>query len=383
MRTPILPLLAASLLGAATPLRTTAQAPRAIGWNTEFATLAEGTPGGNELRLARGLAYLPQVSMRDGVVEFDLPSPTRGLFVGVAFRMQSAADYEIVYFRAPEEGRWGEIQYQPVWQGETTWQFYPGEGYLARLPAGTEGPLHVRLVVSGRRGDVYLDGAAEPALRIAELKRDPAAGAIGFWTVSVGNPQGATSVSNLRVQSGVAEPLAPVRIPAAPRGQLVRWRVSGRLPADSVAPPAALTAEMLRAAEDGYVVEAERSGLVNLTRAVGNPAGAQRSNVFGGAGWGMALARTVLTSDREQVKRLLLGYSEGVGVFLNGERVFVGDNRYGRTPGALGEVRPDVDAVELRLRPGRNELVLAVTDRAFGWGFTARLEDPSGVRAEP
>ncbi|MBV9775394.1 MAG: hypothetical protein JO040_15670, partial [Gemmatimonadetes bacterium] len=341
MRTPVPTLLLALLPYAAAPQQARAQAPRLAGWNTDFATLAEGAPARNELRLARGLAYLPELSLRDGVVEFDLPSPTRGLFVGVAFRMQSASDYEIVYFRAPDEGRWGEIQYQGVWQGETTWQLYPGEGYQARLPEETRGPLHVRLVVSGRRADVYLNGAAEPALRIPELKRTPAPGAVGFWTVSVGNPQGMTAVSGLRVQQGVATPLPRVPLPATPRGQLVRWRVSGRLPApDSIAPPRELTPEMARAVEDGYVVEAEGSGLVNLTRAVGNPAGAQRSNVFGGAGWGLALARVVLVSDRAQVKRLRLGYSEGAGVFLNGARVFAGSNAYGRVPGALGEVRP-------------------------------------------
>jgi hypothetical protein len=131
-------------------------------------------------------------------------------------------------------------------------------------------------------------------------------------------------------------------------------------------------------------VEAEPSGLVNLTRALGNPAGRQATNVFGGAGWGMALARVTLTSDRPRVARLRFGYSDGVGVFLDGRSLFVGRNDYdSRYKGYIATMNPEADALDLPLHAGPNELVFIVTDRAFGWGFAARLEDPSGITVTP
>jgi hypothetical protein len=157
---------------------------------------------------------------------------------------------------------------------------------------------------------VYLDGAGEPVLRVPELKRAPAVGAVGVWA---GSPD----------------------------------------------------------------------GLVSLTRWVGNPAGAQRTGVAGGAGWGLALARLELVADHAQTARLHFGYSDGVAIYLDGESVYVGrndaDSRY---RGYLDALSRDADAVDLRLRKGRNVLTLVVTDRAFGLGFAARLEQTGGVRVE-
>ena len=48
-------------------------------------------------------------------------------------RMKDAADYEIVYF-AGRAGQWQQVQYQPLFQGEPTWQLLRGEAArLSRL----------------------------------------------------------------------------------------------------------------------------------------------------------------------------------------------------------------------------------------------------------
>ena len=71
--------------------------------------------------LARGIAIREGLSLRDGTIEVDLEPPRASQFAGVAFRVASAADYEMVYFRG-EGGRWAEVQYQPLFEGELTWQ---------------------------------------------------------------------------------------------------------------------------------------------------------------------------------------------------------------------------------------------------------------------
>jgi len=87
-------------------------------------------------------------------------------------------------------------------------------------------------------------------------------------------------------------------------------------------------------------------------------------------------ARANIDSDREQVKKLCLGYSDEVSVFLNGQILFRGRSAQNfRDPGFLGIVDPENDAVYLSLKKGKNELVLALSELGGGWGFICRLAD--------
>lgn len=76
------------------------------------------------------------------------------------------------------------------------------------------------------------------------------------------------------------------------------------------------------------------------------------------------------------VKKLMIGYSDDVSVFLNGDILYRGRSaQYFRDPAFLEIVNPENDAVYLPLRKGRNELVLAVSELGGGWGFVCRLAD--------
>jgi len=87
-------------------------------------------------------------------------------------------------------------------------------------------------------------------------------------------------------------------------------------------------------------------------------------------------ARTKIDSDRDQVKKLYIGYSDDVSVFLNGKILYRGRSAQGfRDPGFLGIVNPENDAVYLPLKKGNNELMLAVSELGGGWGFICRLVD--------
>jgi hypothetical protein len=77
------------------------------------------------------------------------------------------------------------------------------------------------------------------------------------------------------------------------------------------------------------------------------------------------------------VRKLSLGYSDEVSVFLNGRILFRGRSAQSfRDPGFLGIVSPDDDALYLPLKKGPNEVVLAVSELGGGWGFVARLAGP-------
>jgi hypothetical protein len=76
------------------------------------------------------------------------------------------------------------------------------------------------------------------------------------------------------------------------------------------------------------------------------------------------------------VKKLYIGYSDDVSVFLNGQILYRGRSAQSfRDPGFLGIVNPENDTVYLPLKKGSNELVLAVSELGGGWGFICRLEE--------
>ena len=94
-------------------------------------------------------------------------------------------------------------------------------------------------------------------------------------------------------------------------------------------------------------------------------------------------ARARIDSDRDQVKKLYIGYSDDVSVFLNGEILFRGRSAQSfRDPGFLGIVNPENDAVYLHLNKGTNELLLAVSELGGGWGFICRLADSQQISEE-
>ena len=87
-------------------------------------------------------------------------------------------------------------------------------------------------------------------------------------------------------------------------------------------------------------------------------------------------ARTNIDSDRDQIKKLYVGYSDDISVFLNRRILFRGRSAQNfRDPGFLGIVNPENDAVFLPLKKGSNELMLAVSELGGGWGFICRLAD--------
>ncbi len=366
---------------------TIASAPRAqladpSGWHVERATLAaDARPRTDAIALVSGIAYRPDVQLLDGELRFVL-APPAGQFAGVAFRMASAADYEILYFRSSTDcGCWIDMQYQPVFQGETTWQLYNDSTYTAVVPRShRRGDLAVRIALAGSRADVYLGADKRPVLR-TRLVREPIAGGVGFWAIPDQYKQPA-ELRGLSIDANVRGSLAPLA-PAFDRfssTRLTGWLLSPRQPAPSIEPPATPPEFVASDTARWIPSQPDASGLIDLTKQLGNAAGPQPMNVFGGAGWGIAYAKLRLVSNHAQTRRLWFSYSDGIGVYVDGTRVYTGRNDYGsKSPDFLGALGPETEFVDLPLRAGPTDIVLAITDKAFGWGFRAHLDSMDGV----
>jgi len=90
-------------------------------------------------------------------------------------------------------------------------------------------------------------------------------------------------------------------------------------------------------------------------------------------------ARLTLQSDGRQIKQLHIGYSDSAKVFVNGNLQYAGDNTYqSRDYRYLGTIGL-FDTVTLRLEPGENEILIAVTEAFGGWGVMAALDSPDDV----
>ena len=328
------------------------------------------------LVIGSGRAARPDLRFADGTVEFDMAVSGGRAFVYLQFRMTSDTAYEEVYFRPHKNGLPDAVQYAPVHQGLSAWQFHHGPGGTAPAEFDRGGWTHVRIEVRGPSLAVFVGNAAGPQLVVPRMARAPAEGSIAlrnFIPAGVDPVRHATGFANLVVRPGLTSwdftKIAPP--PPLPPGTITRWEVAPAFAPDS-GPVRTIPAV---GPGDWRSVPADGKGLVSLAEHLSVPAGLRR--------WA-TLARLRLTSPGEKTVRLALGFSDEVTVFLNGRPIMSGDQRYSfDNPRQEGVIGFHQATVYLPLRAGENELILAISDGFGGWGVMGRLEDAAGVRVTP
>jgi len=234
----------------------------------------------------------------------------------------------------------------------------------------------LRLEITGAQAKLYVKELDKPALVMDDLKTGVQKGQVALIDLT-----GETCFSDFQVRT-TPDAAWERHLPAMPPDTLTHWSIS---PAYD-----ALQRKLERSLSPAEIksipwqdVEAEAPGLVTLYRYREAPhprvtfQGDFSKRLEPQPGMKVLYARTSIISDREQVKKLLIGYSDDVSVFLNGRILYTGRSAQGfRDPGFLGIVNPENDAIFLPLKKGGNELVLAVSELGGGWGFICRLVDP-------
>ena len=328
------------------------------------------------LFLDGGAAVVKDFEMRDAVIDVDVSTPaTRGFF-GFQFRLSDeGANGEWVYLRQHKSGLPDAMQYTPILNTGANWQIYNGRGFTGAVDIPKNVWFHLRLAVSGAQAKLYVEDMDKPALVMDDLKSGVQKGQLALYVLT-----GATYFSNFRVQR---TPDAPWQrhLPAMPSGTLIDWKLSpvyDALQRNLEQPLSEAESDALQWQD----VEAEPPGFVVIYRYRQAPhLSVSFANDFSRRlepqpGMKLVYARTTIDSDRDQIKKLYIGYSDDVSVFLNGKILFRGRSaQYFRDPGFLGIVNPENDAVYLPLKKGRNELLLAVSEIGGGWGFICRLSD--------
>ena len=350
-----------------------ADSPR---WQLEGKAKAVEYQGRKALLLDGGGATLKDFEMRDGVIDVDVATPASRGFFGIQFRITADGNNaEWVYLRQHKSGQTDAMQYTPVLNTGLNWQIYNGPGFTGAVDIPKDVWFHLRLEVSGAQAKLYVKDMDKPALVMNDLKSGVQRGQVALAVLI-----GETYFSNFEVRTTPDVPWER-RLPPVPPGTLLKWSLSPVYDALQRNLEVALTPNE-SAAIRWQEVEAEPPGFVVINRYRESPhprvtfANDFSKRLEPQPGMKVVYARTIIESDRDQVKKLYLGYSDDVSLFLNGRILFRGRSAQNfRDPAFLGIMNPENDTVYLPLKKGRNELMLAVSELGGGWGFICRLAD--------
>ena len=348
-------------------------------WNLQGQARPAEYNGRKCLFLDGGAAILNDYVMRDAVVDVDVATPANRGFFGIQFRISSdGANSEWVYLRQHKSGLPDAIQYTPVLNTGLNWQIYNGPGFTGSVDIPRDTWFHLRLEVAGAQGRLYVRDMDKPALVMSDLKSGFQKGQVGLYCLT-----GATYFSNFEIRT-TPDAAWERSLPPVPPGTLTRWKLSPSYDAlaRNLERPLSASETSAIAWQD---VESEPPGLVVIYRyrEAPHPRVSFQSDfstrLEPQPGMKVIYARTSIDCDRDQMKKLYIGYSDDVSVFLNGRILYRGRSAQSfRDPGFLGIVNSENDAVYLPLKKGSNELVLAVSELGGGWGFICRLADVEG-----
>jgi hypothetical protein len=333
----------------------------------------EGFPQG-AIVLKNGSVALNDLKFRDGTIEFDMKATDQDI-PGIQFRSHGEPghqDAEEFYLRSFPECRASNdcIQYAPVIHGFMLWNVYPQ--YQTQAPI-LDGWNHFKLVVSGRRMNVYINNSPRAILAVGNLESSSTEGLIQL--------RGPAVFANLTINPGAVEGLSPQPTPdptAADAGMVRQWQLGSQTPARFGQDPGFSEAPPDTAWRP---VVSGRFGLVNLNREfelVRHPPS-------------FTWLRTNVSSDTAQDKFVQLGWLGHVWVFVNGKLITQGKNLYDpdyerRSPD--GRLSVENGRFRIPLKKGANQITVVLnsavhdnptTINYYGWGAILRFEDPKDL----
>ncbi|MEL6844257.1 MAG: hypothetical protein AAFP02_13685 [Bacteroidota bacterium] len=313
-----------------------------------------------------------------GTIEFDVELVGNG-FPGINFRIgPDTLNSEVFYLRhfgKPDPLRRTTMQYAAVIDRVNLWDVTDEYQAGATIKEGQWN--HIKLVISEHQLQAYVNDMARPALQVPMLEGLTQSGGISLS----GNVIYANMV--LRPNEIGDLPNVPGFDPSDndPR-YLRKWEVSepmdfpfGRdlLLGIPYNPGVAIDSTLLNADTKWKTIEAGYRGLVNLTRPYGATEDGERRIVW---------LKTTIESESTQQKPMRLGFRDEVWVFINGSPLHVDKNYYGSAgmKEPRGRCSLENASFEVPLQPGKNEILIGVTNYFYAWGIMARLEDTSGLK---
>lgn len=334
-------------------------------WETESGAF-EKIQGMDAIALHQGgFAIAKDVTLKDGTIEFDVQPMVMG--TGMIFRRQDDKTYEMFYFRpngdcskAPDC-----LQYAPETHNILLWDVFPQ--YQVPAPIRDGEWNHVKLVISGKRMNMYVNHSTKPTLKVGRLEGDANEGSIGL--------SGPGYFANVVVIPGATEGLLPEpeADPTAKDTHLVRdWQLSAV--SELVAGKDPSYTEMPAGTAEWKPITAELGGLIDVTREYGLPLERPKRS--------MAWIKTTIRSDKGQTIHTSIGWVREVWVFVNGKQVYADKNLY--MPASArknpdGRLALTNGSFDLPLNAGSNEVAIAIASNFYGIGVILRPDSVEGL----
>lgn len=314
--------------------------------------------GKKALFLDKGTARLKDSSFKNGIIEYDISFEQARNFAGVHFRIRDELNYEEYYLRPHQSGNADAMQYTPVINGNAGWQLYSGKGYWSSFNYNFGEWMHVKLIVSGDKMNVFINDMKKPILHVSDLKLGDITGGLGFRTFL-----GSAYYANLTYQE-IERPILVSEIQETAKIEpkvITDWQVSEAFPDAKLNGITSL--ESLQMSIDKEMM-VDTEGILNLSNV------SELSDSTN-----TVLAKFTINSENEQSKRIDFGYSDRVTVFVNGKPIYSGDNSFrSRDYRYLGSIG-FFDSIYANLNKGANEIVFAVSEKMGGWGLIAKISD--------
>lgn len=333
-------------------------------WDTIGTKPIQETYMGKEcLLLQSGAIMVKGAELRDGIIEADISFTQQRGFPGILFRMQDRFNSELFYVRPHQSGNPDATQYTPVFNGNAGWQLYYGEGYSKAITFKFDQWHHVKIDIHGLQAEIYMDDMQTPLIRVGELLTGWKNGKFGF--TSEGPPFRVANVQ-YEIKQGAAP--AAIQVPANGTGGLItQWQIANPIDRHLFEKKYQLTKEIKEKLK-WSMQTSQASGTINLGKYI-QPRDTGKA----------IIAKTIIHSETEQVKRIFFGFSDYVTVYLNDKALYSGaDNFMSRDYRFLGTIG-FFDALFLPLKKGDNELWFVVWEDFGGWGVKARFENMEGI----
>ncbi len=316
---------------------------------------------------------LKDFEFTDGTIEFDVE-----LIPGIDFRLDkdtlNSEKFYIRYFGTPDELKRTTLQYAAVIDKVNLWDVT--DDYQAAATIHEEKWNHVKLVVNGKQMKVYVNDMQRAALHVPALEGITKSGAIALT--------GNVVYANFVVRPGATEglPSGEGYDPTYNDSRYIRnWSVTdpmdfpfGKdLMRDTPRGSIGIDPVLFDSTAVWKPLKAGRRGLVNLTRLFGATERGERR---------LTWIKTTISSETDQKKRVDMGFSDEVWVFINGQPLLTDKNYFG-SPGMKeprGRCTIENTSFQLPLQKGENEILIGVTNYFFGWGIIARVANTDGLK---
>ena len=183
-------------------------------------------------------------------------------------------------------GKVDSTQYTPVFHGESGWQLYFGPQYTVALQYKYDQWMHLKVVVRGDQVEIYVD-SEESVLFVNDLIAD-----LGTGAIEISTNLAPAYFANFSYEKSRAPKLqgSPIPQQELANGLIQKFSVS-----ELIADKDAVPGEYSGAWTDQNI---ETMGAINISR--------HRTRR---EGFNTVLVRMIVTSERNQIKKFIYGYS--------------------------------------------------------------------------